>query len=291
MLRPRLISTAHARRENGPDAPSRHAGHLGRPLSTRHPEDSVFDDEPRRRATRADGRRRRHTPTRRAHLPRVSPPAASCDGQRARAPIACLGEAQSVDLVLRVADDVGHRAGRTVMRVGGNARQCSDDHGTGDVVTIPRSCVSMSDADKAGNHGLQQHAPGIDVGTRQAQQRTPTGVACVEVGRIAQPLEQVVEIRHVDQRPLNCAATGRATRRWWAPKRTRSIRQRVGEDRKRVGTSRGAPSRASGASRAVWCREASCLMCANPWARSEPVSSDRSRFFVVGSVPGWWASW
>ena len=85
------------------------------------------------------------------------------------------------------------------MRVGGNARQCSDDHGSVDVVTIPRSCVSTSDADKAGNHGLQQHAPGIVVGARQAQQCAPTGVARVEVGRIAQPLEQVVEIRHVDQ--------------------------------------------------------------------------------------------
>ena len=61
-----------------------------------------------------------------------------------------------MDRVLRVAHDVGHRAGRTVMRVGGNARQCSDDHGTGDVVTIPRSCVSTSDADKAGNHGFRK---------------------------------------------------------------------------------------------------------------------------------------
>ena len=131
-----------------------------------------------------------------------------------------------MDLVLRVAHDVGHRAGRTVMRVSGNTRQCGDDHGTRDVVTIPRSCVSMSDADEAGNHGLQQHTPGIDVGTRQAQRTRQRSVACVEVHRIAQPLEKVVEIRHVGQRPLSSPPPSRATRRWWAPKRTRSTRQR-----------------------------------------------------------------
>ncbi len=69
--------------------------------------------------------------------------------------LAFVGEAQSVNGVLSVAHDVGRQAGRTVMRVGGDARQCGDDDGTGDVVTIPPSCVLPGDADQARNHGLQ----------------------------------------------------------------------------------------------------------------------------------------